>query len=241
MPLKTKRLAVACIFAAVYAVLSLVSLFPILGAYGAFITLGSVMAPLIGILLGPYLGILAVSVGGFIGWSITQNSPFSFLSFVPGAFTAFGSGLLLTGKRLEVTTIYAVLLVLQAVYPTIGPLWLYPYFLWFQLIGLIVLLSPLSSSAIGFIHNHRSLSSLTFAVAVISLISTLIGQITGTLMFEMMYWPTMIRGIESWRTGQWLPLTFVYPVERSLIMLLATMLGTSLIKAIKANGFEIGG
>jgi hypothetical protein len=228
-------------FAALYAVLSLVSLFPIIGAYGTFITLASIMAPLVGLMLGPYIGAGAVSLGGFIGWSLTQTGAFGFLSFLPGAFTAFASGLLANGKRMQAIALYVALFSILAFYPAIGPVWLYPYYIWFQLIGLVVLASPLTSFAINSARDKGNLARLSLGVGVLCLISTLLGQITGNLMFEVTRWPTVYPQVEFWRTAQWQFLTLVYPVERLIITGIATVVGTPMIKAVRANGVGSGG
>lgn len=240
MKFKAKDLALMCIFAALYAVLSFVSLFPVIGAVGKFITLGTVMAPLIGMILGPYIGAAAVSIGGFI-WSLSQTGAFGFLSFIPGASTAFGSGMLYNGKRMSSIASYVILFSAMAFFPTIGPVWLFPYYLWFQLIGLIVLVSPLTSAATNFTHENYHLARLSFGVGIISLISTLLGQMAGSLMFELTRWPTVYPLIEYWRTAQWQFLTFVYPVERATITVIATFVGAPLIKAIRAFGYRMGG
>ncbi len=241
MQFKAKDLALTCIFASLYALLSLVSLFPIIGSVGRFITLAAVLAPVMGILLGPYFGAFAASIGGFLGWSITQTGAFSFLSFVPGATTALASGLLYNDKRKLSGLMYSTLFLALAFYPTIGPAWIYPYYLWFQLIGLIVLLSPLSLLAIKSVRQDSTFKLLSFGVAVISLISTLTGQMIGNLMFELTYWPTILPQVEYWRIAQWQLLTFVYPIERFITTFLAVLAGMPLIKAVRAYGFEMGG
>jgi len=222
-------------------VLSGVSLFPVIGSVGKFITLATAMAPLIGLILGPYLGTAAVSIGGFIGWIITQTGPFSFLSFVPSATCALFSGLLFNRRRAVSLFLYSALLLILAFYPMIGPAWLYPYYLWFQLTGLIVLASPLRSKAEDFAHKHTSLFELSFGVGIISFTAALFGQIVGSVMFEIMYWPTTPSQTEFWKIVVWQPTTFLYPVERTLITLIATVTGVPLIKALRAYGFEIGG
>ncbi len=241
MQFTAKDLALMISFAALYAVLSIVSLFPIIGAVGSFITLASIMAPLLGIMLGPYIGAGAVSIGGFVGYSITQAGAFGFLSFLPGASTAFGSGLLVNGKRVQSISIYVVLFLFLAFYPIIGPVWLYPLYLWFQLVGLAILASPLATYAISFVRKDDNMARLSFGIGIISLVSALLGQITGNLMFELTRWPIVYPQVEFWRIGQWQFLTFVYPLERLVIASIATIVGVPLIKAIRANGFKIGG
>jgi len=227
-----------CIFAALYAVISLVSLFPIIGALGKSITLAAFLAPVFGILLGPYIGSAAASIGGFIGWTITQSGVFGFLSFIPGGSSALIAGLLTRGKRGTSATIYLLLLFAMAFFPFIGPGWLYPVYTWFQLVGLVILVSPASPMAFRFIQSTKVQES-TLGIAIIALISTLAGQVTGTLMFEISFFPVNPQ-IESWR-ATWLPIAFVYPLERCMLALLATLVSAPLVRALRAYGFGIGG
>ena len=234
MRLNTKNLALAGVFAALYSVFTVVPIFPILGASsGARIALASIAAPLIGLILGPFTGTLAVSIGGLLGWAFQpQSGAFSFLSFLPGAVSAFSSGLLFKRKRAPLFALYLSLFSILAFYPNVGPMWLYPYFLWFQLIGLLLLASPLTSAAMDFTHEKTKPWRLGLGVGIIFLVSILVGQIAGTVLYESMYVPT---------TGLWEMLTYTYPVERGLMALIATIIGTPVIEAVRAYGFEIGG
>jgi hypothetical protein len=216
-----------------------VSLFPIIGALGRFITLATVLAPILGILLGPYIGSATASLGGFIGWIITQSGAFSFVSFLPGAASAFVAGLLTKGRRGTSVVVYLLLLSAMAFFPVIGPVWLYPLYVWFQLVGLIILASPASNMASRFMQSMKTPKS-ALSIGIIALISTLVGQMTGTLMFEMLVF-SVSSNVEFWRTTQWLPIAFVYPLERGILTLLSILAGTPLIKAVRACGFEIGG
>jgi len=221
----------------VQVVLSGASLFPVIGAVGKFITLATVMAPLIGLILGPYLGTVAVSMGGLIGWIITQAGPFSFLSFVPSAAAALFSGLLYNRRWKASVLLYSAMFLTLSFYPSIGPAWLLPSYLWFQLAGLIVLVSPLRSRANEFLHKPSSFLELSLGVAIISFTAALFGQIVGSVMFEIFYGPT----IQFWKVLVWQPTAFVYPIERTLITLIATVIGAPLIRALRNYGFEIGG
>jgi len=95
--------------------------------------------------------------------------------------------------------------------------------------------------AVDFTHRHTKMLELFFGVGVISFTATLFGQIVGSIMFEIMYWPTIYPEVEYWRISIWQLLTFVYPVERTLLTLLAAMIGAPLIKALRTYRFEIGG
>lgn len=116
---------------------------------------------------------------------------------------------------------------------------MHPYLVWFQLIGLAVLLSPLQLRAVV-LSQQTNPEELIFGVAVISFISALFGQIAGSLMFEMMYWPTLYPELDFW-TSLWQTLTLVYPIERTIITVMVAFMGAPLIKALRAWGYEIGG
>jgi len=102
----------------------------------------------------------------------------------------------------------------------------------------IVLISPTSTVASKSMRADK-MEKLTLGVGVIALVSTLVGQVAGTLMFELFVYPVNPQ-IDFWRT-QWQLLTFVYPLERSIIAVLATLVGAPLIRAVRAYGFEVGG
>jgi len=235
----TRNLALVCVFAPLCTIFSFWSLFPIIGAIETSIKVTAVIAPLIGIILGPYMGAFAVALGGAVGTSIAQTGPFGALSFIPWMATAFCSGLLYRRKWRLVAVLYSVLLLMFAFYPAVGPAWLHPYLVWFQLIGLAVLISPLQLKAVT-LSQHTSARGLIFGVAVISLISALFGQIVGSMMFEIMYWPTVYSELNFW-VSLWQALTFVYPIERTIITVMVTFIGVPLIRALKAWGYEIGG
>ena len=237
--LAAKNIALVAVFAPWYTIFTFWSLFPVIGATGKFITMAVIMAPLIGIMLGPYLGALSVAVGGIVGLSAGQiGGPFGPLSFLPHAATTFCSGMLYKGKRMACAITYAILLLVFAFYPVVGPAWLYPYFIWMQIVGLVILVSPLQSKAVEQIHKHTKSTGLTFGVGMTSLTATLFGHIVGTMMFEAIYWPNIISSVDAWKSD-WQLLTWVYPLERVIIAIAAAFIGTALIKASKAYGLKL--
>jgi len=237
--LVAKNIALIAVFAPWYTIFTFWPLFPVIGASGSFITMAVIMAPLIGIILGPYLGVLSVAVGGIIGLSLGQiGGPFGPLSFVPHAAATFCSGMLFNGKRMICAVTYTLLLIVFALYPTVGPAWTYPYFIWMQIVGLIILVSPLQSKAVEQIHGHTKPIGLTFGVGIVSLTAALFGHIVGDVMFEAIYWPTLIPSVDEWKTT-WQLLVWVYPLERVMIAITAALIGTALIKALKAYGMKL--
>jgi len=238
LTLDSKDIALTGVFASMYAVLSTQPLFPVIGAVGKFFTFALIIAPLVGLIIGPYRGALAASIGGFIGWFVApQYGALMYFSFVPGAATALCSGYLYKGRWKTFVAIYSVLFLIYGFYPAIGPLWLYPPFVWFHLLGLFFLISQVKLKTNKML-SHSHLPELTFGVGVVSLIATLFGHVVGGLIFEAVspiYFPSV-----NW-TNLWQGLVFVYPLERSIVVLISILIGVPLIKALRANGFEIGG
>jgi hypothetical protein len=217
---------IAC-FSALYAVLSFLPISPIIGLPGKAITAAAIVAPIIGMILGPLAGTLSTILGGIIGFSAGSLSPPSLLA---GAFTALCAGMLCAGKRIQCIPIYLSLLISFGLYPSIGPIWLYPQVMWFQTIGLLILASPIQSIALKNLNSNNN-SKLLFALFTTFLTSTLMGQIAGSLTFEIILWLTTIPDVNVWRAN-WQALTFLYPLERTIIALSAALLGIAIRKTI---------
>lgn len=229
--LSARDLALVSIFAPLYAIFCSWTLFPLIGSSGQAITASAIMAPVIGLLLNPFLSVLAVTVGGAVGLSFGYFSPFGFGAGIAAAFCASA---IYNREQALTALVYAAFLLTFALYPTVGPFWLYPYFLVMQIIGLIILASPLQAKAIGYIRTPSvSSRKLLLGVAVTMFTSTMFAHIVGALLFEALSWPFLISSIEAWR-GIWQVLTYTYPFERIAITIAATLLGAGLIKSLKA-------
>lgn len=238
MQFGTKDLALMCIFASLYAVLSFASFFPVIGAAGKFITMATVIAPLIGLILGPWIGTASIIIGGTIGMSIAPTlSPMSFVGSVAAAMC---SGLLYRSNWRVLAISYLLLLFVLLFYPTVGPVWFYPFFVWFHLVALIILVSPIQWKAAEFLHGKSSASRLTVGVAILAFLSTMLGHVAGTITFETLSGLLIIPQQPFWQSF-WLSIALVYPVERLIITSIATAFGVPLIKALRTYGFKIGG
>ena len=225
--LTAKEVALTICFAALYAVLSFFPLNQMIGLVGKAITAATIIAPVVGILLGSYLGMLSTGLGGIIARFF--NPIFSLPSLAAGIITALCAGLLYAHKQILCALIYVSLMFLFGFYPVVGPVWLYSSFMWFQIVGFLILISPLQSIASKNFNSDSNLK-LLFAFLVTSLTSTLAGQIAGSLTFELVYWPTLTN-VETW-TLNWRLLTWVYPIERTIIALIATFIGVFLYKVL---------
>jgi len=199
--------------------------------------MAAVMAPLVGVLLGPYLGAATAGLGGIVGASLAQGGAFNPISFLPGTAAAFCAGLLYNRKEKACILLYSVFLLALVLYPPIGPIWLYPYFAWFQFAGLIVLASPLRSKAIDFAKSQQRSTKLILGICVICFIATMFAHVVGCLVFEITSWPLIFPQLDFWQST-WGVLTFVYPVERIVITALATLIGVPLIKTFQAIRFK---
>ena len=225
--LSQKNAALVAVFTALYVISGFLKISPIIGLPGQAITAASIIAPLIGILLGPYMGILTAFMGGIIG---QFSGLFSYVSIVSGAAASMCAGLIRQNKGAAIL-LYLSLFLSLAFFPFIGPVWVYPYSIWFQLAGLLILLSPLSSGAKD-LSSIRS-SNLPFAFFTTCLISTLCGQIAGTLSLEA----TLTLNSSYW-LGVWSSTAFLYPIERCIIAIFSALIGSSLYKTVVAADFD---
>lgn len=226
--LTAKEVALIICFTALYTCFSFIPAFPIIGLPSKAITLAAITAPIIGIILGPYLGMLSTLLGGALAFSAGHFSP---LSFVAGIVTTVFAGMLYANKRSTCTFMYFSLLFLFGFYPFVGPVWLYPLFMWFQITGFLVLISPLQSMASKNMRNPNNNSKLFSAFFTVFLMSTLAGQIAGSLTFELISWPIFLARVDAW-TATWQIVAWLYPIERIIIALSATFVGVFLYKIL---------
>jgi hypothetical protein len=223
--LTTVDVAFTAVFTALYAVFGFLKISPIIGLPGQAITAASIIAPIIGMLLGPYIGTLSAFLGGTIGFFLGS---LSYSSFASGIATAFCAGMIRTGKRMIAAVAYLTLLSLFAFYPVVGPAWVFPLETWFQIIGLIILVSPLQSIARKLLDSKKS-SRLAYGFFLTCLVSTLAGQIAGSLVFEVLAADSNVV------KASWPTLTGLYPIERTIIALAAALIGTALFKTLKST------
>jgi len=226
-----KNIALTACFAAIYVVFSTWNLFPVIGDETRFITAAVATAPLIGIILGPIYGVLSITLGGIASAFLSSSGIFWPFSFLPHVAAAFASGMLTIRKQAICSVSYLLLFIVFAFFPTNGPVWLWPLMLWLDLIGLIIVASPLQAKAIKCLNEASSSLYLGLGVFVTCLSATLFGHVTGSILFEIFYLP--IYPVDVWR-AKWGFLTFIYPIERIMITIVATIVGIALIKALKS-------
>jgi len=226
--LTSQDVALIICFTALYVVLSFLSISPIIGLPGKTITAAAIIAPIMGIILGPYVGFLSTFSGGIIGFFFGS---FSQPSFVSGIVASLCAGLLFVGKRSLCAITYLSLLLTFGFFPLFGPVWLYPYSLWFQVAGFLLLVSPLQSLAIKNLNSGND-TKVLYAFFIISLTSTLAGQIAGSTVFTI-----LVSSVNTLKAS-WEFITFLYPVERTIIAVSAAFIGMSLHKVLKSSNLK---
>jgi len=172
---------------------------------------------------------LSTILGGTVGFFAGSFSP---PSFVSGVIAASCAGMLYAGKRSLCTFVYFSFLFLFGFYPFVGPVWLYPLLMWFQIAGFFILISPLQSTALKNLNSSNDSNHLQ-AFFITCLTSTLAGQIAGSLTFELLSWPIFLADMKAWEI-YWRGLTILYPVERTIIALIASFMGAALYKVLKS-------
>jgi hypothetical protein len=207
-----------------YVVLSFLPIFQLIG-FSKYITVATILAPIIGIVLGPYLGTVSTLLGGIV--SLFFSPFFAPFSLAGGIVGALCGALLYQGRRTLCTIIYLAILLIFGFYPSVGPIWVFPPYMWFQVAGFFILISPLQSAA-SKSFKSGSKAKLLFAFFITSLTSSMASQIAGTLVYEM------ITLTSDWH-GFWIALTAVYPLERTTIALIAALIGAPLFKVLKST------
>jgi hypothetical protein len=223
-----KTIASIAVFAALYAVLGYIPLFYIFGSYGQLITASLVVAPIIGIILGPAGGCLAVAIGGIVGMVITGSTPLGIFTFLPGALDALCTGLAFRGKWYISAAIFATFIVAFAALPSIGDA---RWFVWFDAVGLFLLLSPATTLAAEYIRTFNA-QKLVMGMGIFAFIGVLADHIIGSFIYQS--------AIAPLPQGVWTTVAFIYPVERLLVTIAAAIVGAAIIRGVHAAGLTVG-
>ena len=241
----TRRLAFTATFGVLYMVFRMISTFPMIGVSGAVFSTSDMIAPLYGIILGPYVGASSIVLGTFLAIAFGRPSFFLGLDFLPAMINALVVGFLVKRKWVLSAVFYVVpfLLFLAHPYtmllvpisnPSSGITYYVP-FAWVHCIALIALVSPVSRRATDWV-TGSSISRLVPGLAVLSFIGTFAQHLTGNLLYETIL--GMYLGIVKPESFSmiWSAIFWVYPIERTVIVIVATIFGTALIRALRAAG-----
>jgi uncharacterized membrane protein len=239
---KTKIIALVSIFTALYAVLRIIPTVPMIGSSGNWFSVSDVVAPLYGIILGPYIGGLSITIGTFLAMAMGRPVSFMFLDFLPATVGAVSLGLLIKRKWMPVIALNILLLVAFLIHPNTSVFVNVPLsdttiplpFAWLHIVALAILVSPLGRKAAQWVSTLTATKAAT-GIAILVFIGTMMQHLTGNLLFEtIMAQPIGGIPVEGY-PDIWASIFFVYPVERIVLVIVATIIGTPLLRILKST------
>ena len=231
---RTKIIAFSIVFSALYAVLRLVPLGPMIGLSATF-SVSDFLAPLYGIILGPYVGGLSIVIGTFLGMAMGKAPVFFGLDFLTAFVNTVAIGFLMKRKWAPVVVLNIVLLVAFALNPLttlfFGPV---PFF-WLHLVAFLVLISPLGRNAGQWVETLKP-KFLTAGLAILAFVGTMMQHLTGNILTEVVR--GQILGItppEAFSTVIWPGAFVLYPWERLTLVILSVVVGVPLVRTLKKS------
>ncbi|HXX88201.1 MAG TPA: hypothetical protein VEH86_07150, partial [Candidatus Acidoferrum sp.] len=109
------------------------------------------------------------------------------------------------------------------------------FYAWLHLVALVVLVSPLSKKAADWI-NGASLVNLPLGVLILVFIGTMTQHLVGGLLYETVLGLFVGKAPDVFHL-LWYTVFWIYPFERGFIIILSTIIGVPLVKALKSSGF----
>jgi hypothetical protein len=233
--LTTKYIALIAIFSSLYAILRYLPLGPMIGLAGSF-SFSDALAPLMGIILGPFAGGASVIIGTFTAAALGKPIVFFGLDFLPGFINCVAMGLLIKRKWIPVIALYTILLGVFLVNPytllLVKVSSLTIPFAWLHIVAFIILLSPLRAKAVNNIKKFN-IPKMALSLATLAFIGTMLQHLMGNLLTQLTLGVFSEKATDF--TGLWTAIFYVYPFERSLIILITVLIGVPLIIAIKKS------
>ena len=234
---RTKQIALLTIFTALYIVLRFIPFSMLIGPTGGFLSLSDFLAPIYGILLGPYFGGLSVALGNFAAIGLGRPMTFYGLDFLPDFMAAISTGFLSQGKRSKWAIVVAINLALLGIF-LVNPLTVSLIasipFAWLHIAALIVLISPLSLMAAKWLQTLDR-AKLVAGVAIFAFVGALIQHLTGNILFEVVLGQLTGSIPAAAYPGIWTSVFLVYPIERTILIISATIIGTPLLYLLNKN------
>ncbi|MEM1587121.1 MAG: ECF transporter S component [Candidatus Bathyarchaeia archaeon] len=225
MRLSSLQVSLIAIFAALQVLLSIFPLSITIGVAGS-ITLGVAGSPLIGILLGPVLGGLAVLIGSLIGCFINPSGAiFGFLTVIPPFLGALGAGCIRVKRGHIIGAIILASLLIFYAHPYGQQAYIYP---WLHIIAMIVAFSPIATMS-GSAFTSQKFSKILFGAIISSFVGVMADHIAGCAIAIWYFSPMLVPEI-------WYIAMPVYPVERVIALIVASIIAASIYQRLKKIG-----
>lgn len=223
--MKARNITLVALLAAIYAVVSLLPGFPVIGVPGSDIRLTRSLEMGYGIALGPVMGPISAFVGAVVGRATTGGgtailfTPLALVSSFMAAAMAKREIFKIKGWILSSLVLVGILLVWYATPAGQSiPIYAIPH-----IIGLGILL--IMRGRITELLHSESRRKLFFGILLSSYPSTMAGQMLGNIIFLVFFNPVPAFFMTV------LPVTIV---ERIVITLVAAIVGVPLLLAIRA-------
>jgi len=244
LSITTKQIALIAVFSALYSVIRLVPMGPMIGLSGTFSVADS-LAPVYGIVLGPFTGGASIIIGTFLSMAYGKPVIFMGLDFLPAFVNAVAIGFLIRKKWVPAIILNVALLAIFIANPLTTQFFTIPIggstitvpFYWLHIVALAVLISPLGFKAGSWIKTLKP-AFIAVGVAILAFIGTMMQHLTGNILTEVV--STQITGTikpETLTTIIWPGAFVLYPWERLTLVILATIVGVALVKALKTTFF----
>ncbi|MCS7098003.1 MAG: ECF transporter S component [Candidatus Methanomethyliaceae archaeon] len=216
--MRGRDIAIIAAFSSIYAVISLIPGFQVIGVPGTDIRISRALEAIYGAMLGPFIGPLAAFIGALVGRFLAGGgfgmlfTPLALISSFIAACIAWRN------DRKIPSIIFSVLIITW--YILVGreiPLYAIPHIL-----GLLIII--LFGSKIYELLNSRDKGRLFLGLLLLSYPSTMAGHMMGNIIFFIFINPSPTLFLTT------LPLTII---ERSIITLISASLGVPILTIAK--------
>ncbi|MEM2740448.1 MAG: hypothetical protein QXQ29_06585 [Candidatus Bathyarchaeia archaeon] len=232
--MRTRRLALTIYMSAIYAALSYLPGFPVVGAESVKIGFISGIAPIFGFLLGPWLGFLSCFIGASINRILSGANPFQWLTLPTTPISAFTAGALvrvyfknMKGWHIS-ASILTILIAIWYLTPIGRAILYFPILHWIALI-----LAILFRNKLPMIYRDIGRVRLTIYIAVVSFSATMTAHMYGTLIFILSTYLLILKVQDL--TSLLTSLIPVVAVERLTFTAIATILGAPIILVLRKH------
>lgn len=216
--MKARDLGILAAFSSIYAVISLIPGFPVMGLPGLDIRITRSLESIYGIILGPFLGPLSAFIGAIVG-RIAMGGGIGVLFSPLALISSFIAGYITWKKDWKIpTTIFSIIIIWW--YVAIGMQ--IPYYAIPHLMGLSIL--PIFNKKICNFLNSNKKKEIFIGLILIGYPSTMAGHMLGNLIFLILVNPSPMLFLTT------LPLTII---ERSIITVISAILGAPIMIVVK--------